>query len=80
MESTEEDDDTMHTLKNITLSEDKSRLLRDHHLFVTSERDNATIKSELVQSLIKFLSQQEWMQKLGPFLRLQNDAEIKAMY
>lgn len=43
MESTEEDDDAMHILKNITLSEDKSRL-REHHLFVTSKRDNATIK------------------------------------
>lgn len=75
----------MHILKNITLNEDRGRRTRDYNFFVTGKRDNAAIKNELVQSLIEFLSQgfdsdKHLMQKLGPFLRLESDAAIKAIH
>ena len=85
LDSTEEDGQTTYRLKNITLGEEKGRRTKDHHLFVTGKRDNGAIQNELVQSLSEFLVQQfdsdkHVIEVLVPFLKLQENTDIKAVH
>ena len=63
----------------------ETRRRKRHHTLVTDHRDSTAIMNEVSESLIEFLAQrfasdQNLLDILVPFVKLQNDANLSAVH